>query len=111
LCHPAFEGYVDTPPKRYELQNCHYWLRRQNEYVKPHLIVTIGNVALQSMKLYFQGSGMLREFILKENIGSFIQDTDPWIYPLYHTSRRGRLSRNAENQKADWLKIISILNI
>ena len=31
-------------------------------------------------------------------------------YPLYHTSKRARITRNTEQQKIDWLRIKEILN-
>lgn len=86
-----------------------YWLDKQIKLVKPELIVTIGNSALRSLKLFFPESKQLNNYKLKNDIGSVIQDTKPWIYPLYHTSLRARIRRNAELQKKDWLKINTIL--
>jgi uracil-DNA glycosylase family 4 len=109
LCHPEYNGYVDTKPTTTELRNCHFWLKQQIAIVRPKLIVTIGNVALNSLKWFFSYSNQIREYELKSHIGSVIKDTEPWVYPLYHTSQRGRLSRNAHDQKKDWLKIVQIL--
>lgn len=108
LCHPVFPEYTDKAPKKREIVNCHGWLRRQLTIMQPRLIVTIGNVALQSMRLFFPSSEQLRNYQLKKDIGKVIRDTTPWVYPLYHTSRRGRTHRDAEKQKHDWLKIPSI---
>lgn len=109
LCHPIYEDYEDTPLKNSEIRNCHYWLKRQIEVINPMLIVTIGGKALTSMRLLHHYSSQLRPFKLTPDIGKVIKDTDPWIYPLFHTSRRGRANRVAKEQKKDWLKILDIL--
>ena len=57
----------------------------------------------------FKNSQKLKSFTLKNDVGKVITDTKPWIYPLYHTSLRARLTRNTEQQKEDWLKIKTIL--
>jgi uracil-DNA glycosylase family 4 len=109
ICHPKNDKYVDTSPTTEQLKNCHYWLKEQIGLVNPEIIVTIGNIALKSLKLLFSDSKQLKHFILKRDVGKVIKDTQPWIYPLYHTSRRARLARNAEQQEKDWLKIKDIL--
>ncbi len=109
LCHPVFENYTDLAPTIKEINNCHFWLKKQIEIMKPKLIITMGNIPLKSIKLLFLESKQLQKFKLKENIGEVITETKPWIYPLYHTSLRARLTRNAEQQQKDWLKIKDIL--
>ncbi|MEW6535054.1 MAG: uracil-DNA glycosylase family protein [Candidatus Auribacterota bacterium] len=109
LCYPEINDYNDTTPKIREIRHCHHWLRKQIRIASPKLIVTVGGTALRSMKLLFPNSQQLKAYRLKDNIGSVINDTTPWIYPLYHTSMRARLHRNAELQKQDWLKINTIL--
>ena len=109
ICHPKQERYTDAVPNIEEIKNCHYWLEKQIKAVNPKLIVTIGNIPLKSLKLYFRGSEQLKEFTLKKDIGKVIKDTNPWIYPLYHTSLRARQTRNTEQQKDDWFKIKGIL--
>jgi len=77
--------------------------------MKPNLIITVGSIALKSMTLFFPSSGQLNTFKLKNDTGKVIRDTTPWVYPLYHTSWRGRTHRDAKKQKLDWLKIPFIL--
>ena len=109
LCHPDFPGYTDKAPSKKEIINCHHWLGEELSILQPKLIVTIGGTALKSMRLFFAFSEQLKTFQLKKDIGKVARDTQPWIYPLYHTSLRGRIHRTAEEQKDDWLKIPSIL--
>ena len=109
LCHPVFPEYKDKAPTKREIVNCHEWLGRQFSILQPKLIITLGSIALKSLALFFSFSEQLKHYRLKKDIGIVITDTTPWVYPLYHTSRRGRIHRNAEKQKFDWLKIPSIL--
>jgi uracil-DNA glycosylase family 4 len=109
LCHPVFPEYTDKTPTKKEIVNCHEWLSRQLSILQPKLIITVGSIALKSITLFFPFSEQLKTFKLKNDIGNVIRDTPPWLYPLYHTSRRGRTHRDAEKQKLDWLKIPSIL--
>ncbi len=109
LCHPVFPEYTDKAPTKKEIVNCHEWLGKQLSNMQPKLIITIGGIALRSMKLFFPFSEQLKTFKLKNDIGKVIRDTTPWIYLLYHTSWRGRTHRDAEKQKSDWLRIPSIL--
>jgi uracil-DNA glycosylase family 4 len=109
ICHPLYPDYRDASPRKRELRNCHYWLKKELDIVQPKLLVTIGSKALDSLKLFFSSSRKVREFQLKYDIGEVIKDTEPWIYPLYHTSRRGRTHRRAEQQRMDWMLIPQIL--
>jgi len=109
LCHPVFPEYKDKAPTKREIVNCHEWLGRQFSILQPKLIITLGSIALKSLALFFSSSEQLKRYQLKKDIGKVISDTTPWVYPLYHTSRRGRINRNGEKQKLDWLKIPSIL--
>ena len=109
LCHPDFPGYKDTSPTVREMENCHYWLNQQLEIAQPKLIVTVGEKAMQSVLRYlgyWRRAGHPR---LRDVVGKPIIETDPWVFPVAHTSRRGRAYRKAELQKSDWLKIPGIL--
>jgi uracil-DNA glycosylase family 4 len=109
LCHPVFPEYKDKAPTKREILNCHEWLGRQLSIIQPKLIVTVGSIALKSLTLFFSSSEQLKHYQLKKDIGKAIRETIPWVYPLCHTSRRGRTHRNEEKQKLDWLKIPYIL--
>jgi uracil-DNA glycosylase family 4 len=109
LCHPAFDGYKDKRPTVTELVNCHHWLRKQLETAKPLLIVTVGWKALESALRYFGHWPVRDRNTFGSWVGQLIEDNDPWIFPVAHTSDRGRANRKAAIQKEDWLKIPIIL--
>ncbi len=109
LCHPSIAGYKDTPASTKELKNCLYFLERQIKTIRPKLIITLGTKPLQAIKYLYPYRVTLKEFELKSNIGQVIIDELPFIYPLYHTPLRARLTRTANLQREDWSKIPRIL--
>ncbi|MEA1963776.1 MAG: uracil-DNA glycosylase family protein [Candidatus Aerophobetes bacterium] len=109
LCYPLFEWWVDTPPQRKQIKNCFPFLKRQIRIIHPKLIVTLGVTALQAVKYLFPNSTQLKNFKLKNDIGGVITDVTPFVYLLYHTSSRARVTRPKQKQKEDWQKIPVIL--
>ena len=107
LCYLPNIPVNEQHPNVEELKNCHYWLEKQIRIANPKLIITIGRKALESLRRLekFKKSKRLKNFNLKQNIGSIIDDTNPKIYPLYHTSRMGQIHRSLKKQEKDWSKI------
>ncbi len=110
LYYPDDPGYKDRSPTTKELKCCAPMLKDQIMRIKPQLIVTLGNVALKALRYVFPASRQLKEYRLKRSIGEIITDTMPPIYPVYHTSIRGRITRRKEQQAEDWKKIPQYLN-
>lgn len=108
LCHPIIARYKDTPASTKQLKNCLYFLERQIKTIGPKLIITLGTKPLQAIKYLYPRRITLKKFELKNNIGEVITDEFPFIYPLYHTSLRARLTRPANKQRKDWSKIPEI---
>lgn len=109
LCHPIIDGYKDTPASTKELKSCLYFLERQIKTIRPKLIITLGTKPLQAIKYLYPYRATLKKIELKNNIGEVITDELPFIYPLYHTSLRARLTRPIDKQREDWSKIPEIL--
>lgn len=110
LCHPILDGYKDMTASTKELKNCLSFLERQIDTIKPRLIITLGAKSLQAIKYLYPYRTTLKNFELKNNIGELIDDELPFIYPLYHTSLRARITRPPNKQREDWSKIPEILN-
>jgi uracil-DNA glycosylase family 4 len=110
LYYPADANYKDRSPSTAELKSCAPMLKDQISRIQPRLIVTLGNVALRTLRYVFPESRQLKKFRLKRSIGSRITDTTPPIYPVYHTSSRARGTRCKEQQAEDWNKIPQFLN-
>ena len=50
LCNPRNPSGTNRKPSRSELENCSDFLRRTIELVDPRVVVTLGSVALESLK-------------------------------------------------------------
>jgi len=110
LCYPGADDYRDRPPSTAQLRNCSPFLREQIRLLQPRLIVPCGNAARKALCLLHPESKTLRRFSLKRDIGSIIRDTVPWVYPVYHTSRRVQIAwRPFVEQSQDWATIPKLL--
>ncbi len=109
LCYPDTPRYKDTPPRPREIRNCLRFLKDQLEVVRPRLLVPVGGTALRALQLLLPESTTLRQFRLKDSIGTVARDVEPWVYPVYHTSARAQVHRPLELQKEDWAKIPRIV--
>lgn len=81
LCNPRVPSGANRRPSTMEIKNCSQFLRRTIELVNPALVVTLGTVALEALKLIEDHAFTLREHVAK------IQS---WrgraLIPLYHPS-------------------------
>lgn len=109
---PHDSDYRDTPPSISELKEGDVWFKEQLTLLEPKLIIAVGKSALRALKVIFPDSKQLKKYTLKKDIGELIRDTNPLIYPVYHTAARVRNSglRTKLQQQDDWLKINEILS-
>jgi uracil-DNA glycosylase family 4 len=81
LCNPRAPSGANRRPSTMEIKNCSQFLRRTIELVNPALVVTLGTVALEALKLIEDHAFTLRQHVAK------IQS---WhgraLIPLYHPS-------------------------
>lgn len=98
LCNPRADSGANRRPKTSEIRNCSSFLRRTIELVEPGVIVTLGTVALDALKLLHY-----HEFNLKHDAGRI----RPWngrrLVPLYHPSPQVLItSRDEKAQLKDY---------
>jgi len=81
LCNPRAPSGANRRPSTMEIKNCSQFLRRTIELIDPALVVTLGTVALEALKLIEDHAFTLRDHATK------IQS---WhgraLIPLYHPS-------------------------
>ncbi len=105
LWYPDDPNYTDTPPN---IVSSVPILQDQIQTIKPLLIVAVGGTALKALKMIFKESKQLRNHRLSD-VGKVINDTNPIIYPVYHTSNRAGITRSFEEQKKDWRMMAKFL--
>jgi DNA polymerase len=98
LCNPRAESGANRRPKSSEIRNCSSFLRRTIELVEPAVIVTLGTVALDALKLLHY-----HEFNLKHDAGRIRRWNDRFLVPLYHPSPQVLItSRDERAQLKDY---------
>jgi len=81
LCNPRKESGANRRPSATELRNCSDFLRRTIGLIDPALVVTLGGVALEALKLVHY-----HEFTLKDDAAKVRSWNDRMLIPLYHPS-------------------------
>ena len=98
LCNPRKESGANRRPTASELRNCSTFLRRTIALVNPSIVVTLGGVALEALKLvHYHG------FTLKQDAAKVRRWNDLMLIPLYHPSPQVLItSRNERAQLRDY---------
>ena len=98
LCSPRADSGANRRPKASEIRNCSAFLRRTIELVEPAVIVTLGTVALDALKLLHY-----HEFNVKDDAGKIRRWDGRLLVPLYHPSPQVLItSRDEKAQLRDY---------
>ena len=81
LCNPRTTTGANRRPTTSEVRNCSNFLKRTIELIDPRVIVTLGGVALDALKLVHY-----HELNLREAAGKIHQWAGRLLVPLYHPS-------------------------
>ena len=81
LCNPRADSGANRRPRASEIRNCSDFLRRTIELIEPAVIVTLGTVALDALRLLHY-----HEFSLKHDAGKIRGWNGRLLVPLYHPS-------------------------
>jgi len=98
LCNPRKESGANRRPTSQELRNCSEFLRRTITLIDPAVVVTLGGVALEALKLVHY-----HEFTLKHDAAQIRRWNGRLLIPLYHPSPQVLItSRNEQAQLRDY---------
>ena len=98
ICNPRANSGANRRPKASEIRNCSPFLRRAIELVEPTVVVTLGTVALDALKLLHY-----HEFNLKSDAGRIRRWSGRMLVPLYHPSPQVLItSRDEKAQLRDY---------
>jgi uracil-DNA glycosylase family 4 len=81
LCNPRGASGANRRPSSQELRNCSDFLRRTIELINPRVIVTLGGVALEALKLL-----KYHEYTLRDDAAKIRSWNGRMLIPLYHPS-------------------------
>jgi uracil-DNA glycosylase family 4 len=102
LCNPRSTSGANRRPSANEIRNCSYFLKQTIDLVDPAIIVTLGTVALEALKIIHY-----HEFTLRNDAARVRRWNDRLLIPLYHPSPQVLItSRNEQAQLRDY-KVVS----
>jgi len=91
LCNPRSASGANRRPSSTEIRNCSDFLTRTIDLVQPPVIVTLGTVALEALKLIHHHG-----FTLKNDAAKVRRWNDRLLIPLYHPSPQVLVTRRKE---------------
>lgn len=98
LCNPRSASGANRRPSSTEIRNCSDFLTRTIDLVQPSIIVTLGTVALEALKLIHY-----HEFTLKKDAAKVRRWNERLLIPLYHPSPQVLItSRKEKAQLRDY---------
>jgi DNA polymerase len=98
LCNPHTATGANRKPSKTEIKNCSGFLRKTIEIINPKIIVTLGGVALEALKMI-----EYHQFTLKLNAAEILDWNARILLPLYHPSPQVAAShRRMHEQLADF---------
>ena len=101
LCNPRTSSGTNRKPSKTELDNCSDFLRRTVELIDPQVVVTLGSVALESLKRIRS-----HELILKEAVGKVYEWNGRLLVPIYHPSPQVLASHRREEAQLQDYKLV-----
>jgi uracil-DNA glycosylase len=98
LCNPRAPSGANRRPTATEIKNCSQFLRRTIELINPSIVVTLGTVALEALKLIQDHA-----FTLRDNAAKIQRWNGRALIPLYHPSPQVLItSRDQKAQMRDY---------
>jgi uracil-DNA glycosylase family 4 len=100
VCNPRDEKGNNDSPKSSEIKNCSQFLKRTIESVNPRVVVALGRVALEALKLVHS-----HELTLRDDVGKVRDWGRRRLATLYHPGPRTVLHRPWQEQVNDARKV------
>lgn len=94
LCNPRTASGANRKPSTTELINCSDFLRRTLKVIDPLLVVTLGSVALDSLKHIEP-----HPLTLRDDVGKIVKWNGRLLIPIYHPSPQVLASHRRERQQ------------
>ena len=102
LCNPRTTTGANRRPTTSEVRNCSNFLKRTIELIDPRLIVTLGGVALEALRLVHY-----HELNLREAAGRVHQWAGRLLVPLYHPSPQVLITSRKEAAQLRDYKVVA----
>lgn len=103
LCNPLDAAGRNRPPSSREIAACHPFLARTIDAVRAPLVVTLGRVALESLRAIAP-----HDADLARDVATPVAWRRRTLVPMYHPSRQSTLHRPHDEQVEDWRRLGAI---
>jgi uracil-DNA glycosylase family 4 len=103
LCNPLDAASRNRPPTPAEVARCRPFLARTLAIVHAPVVVTLGRVALESLRTIFP-----HEADLPRDVASPVAWDNRILVPMYHPGRQSTLHRPHPQQEADWRRLATV---
>ena len=104
MCSPRTATDANRKPTKAEINNCSSFLGRQIKLIRPHVIATLGSVALEALKAI-----EYHEFKLKTDAANVLDWREIKLVPLYHPSPQVIASHRRMEQQLEDFRILKEL--
>jgi uracil-DNA glycosylase len=102
LCNPRGASGANRRPSSQELRNCSDFLRRTIELINPRVIVTLGGVALEALKLL-----QYHEYTLRDDAAKIRSWNGRVLVPLYHPSPQVLITTRDERAQLQDYQVVA----
>ena len=102
LCNPRTDSGANRKPGKLELTNCSEFLRRTIEIIDPAVIVTLGSVALEALKLIAP-----HDLSLKQSAATVQSWDGRVLVPIYHPSPQVLASHRREAEQLRDYRVVA----
>ncbi|MEK6282487.1 MAG: uracil-DNA glycosylase [Acidobacteriota bacterium] len=102
ICNPRADSGANRKPSKTEVANCSYFLRPTLEIVDPEVVVTLGSVALDALRVIEP-----HELILKESAAQIHIWNGRVLVPIYHPSPQVLASHRRELQQLEDYQVVA----
>ncbi len=104
LCNPRTESGANRKPSRLEVANCSDFLQRTIDILNPKLLVTLGSVALDSLKRI-----KYHDLKLRDAVGKVHEWDGRLLFPIYHPSPQVLASHRREATQLNDYRALDIV--
>jgi uracil-DNA glycosylase len=102
LCNPHTPTGANRKPTKTEIKNCSGFLRKTIEIVNPKIIVTLGAVALEALKMI-----EYHQFTLKLDAAKILRWNSRILLPLYHPSPQTVASHRRMREQLEDFQVLA----
>ena len=104
LCNPLDAAGRNRAPTPAEIARCRPFLARTLAIVRAPVVVTLGRVALESLRAIAPHAADL-----PRDAATSIRWDDRILIPMYHPSRQSTMHRPHAQQEADWHRLAAVV--